>query len=146
MIAVLAAAEVPAPRVILCRVSEKPRVIELAADPDGGYTKALEGLLGDPVAHFPLLGGVRVFCDRDGLVFGLALARRALALSLAEPWQSEITLRFDGSESSLSPDEWPVSGDFLLARATDDGGLVDLTEADLKHWMFWLGFDYIMNR
>ena len=143
MIAVLAAAEVPAPRVILCRVSEKPRVIELAADPDGGYTKALEGLLGDSVAHFSLLGGVRVFCDRDGLIFGLALARRALAMS---PWQPEITLHFDGGELGFSSKEWPVSGDFLLARVADDGGLVDLTEADLKHWMFWLGFDYIMNR
>lgn len=33
-------------------------------------------------------------------MFGLALARRALALSLAEPSRPELTLRFDGSEAN----------------------------------------------
>jgi len=145
MIAAVAAAEVPTIRVIVSRIREKPHVIELAEDPGGGHTKTLEGLLGDPIAHFPLEGGVRIFCDRDGLVFGLALARRALVRSLAEPALPELLLQLDGSEADLSPEEWPVSGDFILARVAADGELVDMTEADLKRWVFWLGLDYVMG-
>ena len=43
-----------------------------------------------------------------GVVFGLALARRALALSLAEPSRFEVTLRFENSELDLGPKEWPT--------------------------------------
>jgi hypothetical protein len=57
-----------------------------------------------------------------------------------------ITLHFDGSDPGLGPDEWPVSGDFLLARATDDGGLVDLTESEVTALMSWLMLVYIQRR
>jgi hypothetical protein len=81
-----------------------------------------------------------------GLLFGLALARRALALSLAEPSRFEVRLRFENSELDLGPKEWPANGDFLLARVAASGELVDLTDDDIRLWMFWFGFDYILNR
>lgn len=133
-------------RIILCRVGEKPRVTWLDADPDGGHAAALGSLLGVSVARVPLHDGVQLYCDRDGLLLGLTLAHRALATSPAAPRRSEPTLRFDRSEPVLGSDEWPVSADFLLARINDGGGLVDLTESDIKHWMFWLGLDYFLNR
>jgi hypothetical protein len=34
----------------------------------------------------------------------------------------------------------------LLAWAAAGGALVDLTEDDIRLWMFWLGLDYILNR
>jgi hypothetical protein len=117
-----------------------------AADPSGGHAATMEALLGTPVARLPLHGGIQLCCDRDVLLFGLALARRALAVSLAEPWRSESPFHFDRSEPAFGPEDWPVSGDFLLARATADGGLVDLTGSDVRLWMFWLGLDYVMNR
>jgi hypothetical protein len=140
-----AADEPPMIRVILCKVGEKPRVVELDADPVG-YMRTLEELLGTPIACLGLQDGIQLCCDRDALIFGLALARRALEMSLTEPAQREIRLRFDGSASDLAPDQWPVSADFILARVVDFGELVDMTEADLKHWVFWLGLDYVLNR
>jgi hypothetical protein len=76
---------------------------------------------------------------------GLALARRALALSLAEPSRFEVRLRFENPELDLGPKEWPANRDFLLARAAAGGELVDLTEDDIRLWMFWFGLDYILN-
>jgi hypothetical protein len=70
--------------------------------------------------------------NRDGLLFGLALAHRALALSLAEPSRFEIKLHFQNSEHDLGPKEWPANGDFLLARVDAGGELVDLTEDDIR--------------
>lgn len=140
-----AADDPPMIRVILCKVGERPRVLELAADPDS-YMRALEELLGTPIACLGLQDGIQLCCDRDALIFGLALARRALEMSLTEPAQREIRLRFDGSASDLAPDQWPVCADFLLIRVGDYGEPVDMTEADLKHWVFWLGLDYVMNR
>ena len=55
-------------------------------------------------------------------------------------------LRFENSERDLGPKEWPANGDFLLARVGARGELVDLTEDDIRLWMFWLGLDYILNR
>lgn len=78
--------------------------------------------------------------------FQAALAPRALALSLAEPSRFEVTLRFENSELDLRPKEWPANGDFVLVRVGGGGGLVDLTEDDIRLWMFWLGFDYILYR
>ena len=78
-------------------------------------------------------------------IFQATLARRALALSLAEPSRFEVKLRFDNSVLGLGPREWPANGDFVLARV-DGGELVDLTEDDIRLWMFWLGLDYILNR
>jgi len=144
MIAALAAAEVPAIRVILCPVGEKPCVTMLTADPGGGHTKALEELLGAPVARVPLHDGVELCCDRDGLLFGLALARRALTSPLATPLRYDVAPCCSASEA-LGPDEWLVSADFALARAAAGGELVDLTEADVRHWMFWLGLAYVLN-
>ena len=132
-------------RVILCPLGGKPRVTEIAADPGGGHAVALEKLLGIPAVRLPLRDGIELCCDRDGLVFGLALARRALAASIAEPLRYEVALQFDSAESALTPSEWPVSADFALARVAADGELVDLTESDVRHWMFWLGLDYVMN-
>jgi hypothetical protein len=80
------------------------------------------------------------------VVFGLALARRALALSLAEPLRFEVKLRFDNSALSLGPREWPANGDFVLARVGAGGELVDLTEDDVRFWLSWLWFDYVLHR
>jgi hypothetical protein len=133
-------------RVILCRVEAKPQVITVSPDTDGSHLAALQQTLGGPVACVPLHGGIQLCCNRGGLVFGLALARRALALSLAEPSRFEVKLRFENSELDLGPKEWPASGDFLLARVAAGGELVDLTDDDIRLWMFWLGLDYILNR
>jgi hypothetical protein len=122
-------------RVILCRVGEKPRVTWLASDPDGSHAAVLSELLGVPVVFLPLYDGVHLCCDRDGLLLGLTLARRTMARSA--PWQS--VPRFGRSDS-------PVSTDFLLARITALGELVDLTELDLRFYLFWLGLDYVLHR
>jgi hypothetical protein len=42
--------------------------------------------------------GIRLCCNRGGLLFRLALAHRALALSLAESLRFEVRLRFENSE------------------------------------------------
>jgi Domain of unknown function (DUF3846) len=121
-------------RVILCRVGERPRVTWLARDRDGGHAAVLCELLGAPVALVPLYDGVHLCCDRDGLLLGLTLARRALARSV--PWRSEIIDR------SVSP----ISGDFLLARINALGELVDLTELDVRFYLFWLGLEHVLHR
>ncbi len=133
-------------RVILCQVEAKPQVISISPDADGSHLTALQQALGGPVACVPLHDGIQLYCNRGGLLFGLALARRAMALSLAEPSQFEVRLRFENSELDLGPKEWPANGDFLLARVSAGGELVDLTEDDIRLWMFWLGLDYILNR
>ena len=133
-------------RVILYRVEAKPQVISVSPDAAGGYPTAMEELLGGPLACVPLHDGIQLYCNRGGLLFGLALARRALAMSLAEPSGFEVRLRFENSELDLGPREWPANGDFLLARVAAGGELVDLTEDDIRLWMFWLGLDHILNR
>jgi hypothetical protein len=140
----------PAPRVILCQLGLKPRVTSIDAGIDGGYASTLELMFGVP-ARIPLHEGVELYCDRESLLFGLALVRRALAMAIAEPWRPEVKLRLDRSALNRDewlgdPDLWSVGGDFMLARVADDGKLVGLTDADVQLWMFWLGFDYIMNR
>lgn len=133
-------------RGILWRVNDHPRVICIAPGPGGGYTAALGRLLGVPVARLPLHDGVELCCDRDGLLFGLALARRALAMSPAAPGPFEVAISSDSRNLGLDLGDWPVSADFLLARTAADGGLTDLTEADIRFWMFWLGLDYVLHR
>ena len=133
-------------RVILYRLEAKPQMISVSPDADGSHLTALQQILGGPVAYVPLHDGIRLCCNRGGLVFGLALARRALAMSLAEPSRFEVTLRFENSELDLGPREWPASGDFVLVRTATGSELVDLTEDDIRLWMFWLGLDYILNR
>jgi hypothetical protein len=44
-------------------------------------------------------------CDRDGLLLGLALARRALAMSTVAPQRAEITLSPHGWNLGLNLDE-----------------------------------------
>ena len=133
-------------RVILYRVEAKPQVISVSPNAAAGYSTAMEELLGGPAACVPLHDGIQLCCNRGGVLFGLALARRALAMSLAEPSQFEVRLRFENSELDLGPKEWPANGDFLLARVAASSELVDLTEDDIRLWMFWLGLDYILNR
>ena len=55
-------------------------------------------------------------------------------------------LRFENSELDLGPKEWPANGEPLLARVSTGGELVDLTDDDIRLWMFWLGLDHILNR
>jgi hypothetical protein len=93
----------------------------------------------------PLHDGIQLCCNRGGLLFGLALARRVLALSLAQPSRFQVTLHFENSELDLGPREWPANGDFLLARTADGGELADLTEDDVRFWMGWLWFDYVLR-
>jgi len=130
-------------QVILCKVGGPPQVTSISPDDAGDYSTALEELLGIPIACIPVPGGIELFCGRDCLLYGLLLVRRALAMSLAKPWQSEIALVFDRSDPGFGLDGWSVSGDFLLARATDDGELVDLTESDVTLFMSWLRLVYI---
>lgn len=85
---------------------------------------------------------IQLWSNRDGLVFGLALTRRVLATSVAEHRQFEMTLHV----GDLRTNEWHVSVDFLVARAAADGEFTDLTESDIRHWMFWLGLDHILHR
>jgi hypothetical protein len=133
-------------RVILYWVGDRPRVTWLAPDPGGGHATALGRLLGAPVAGLPLHDRVELCCDRDGLLLGLALAHRALAASPTAPSRFEIAPSVGGRSLALNLDEWPVSGDFLLARITASGELVDLTMPDVRFWMFWLGLDYVLHR
>ncbi len=85
-------------RVILYRVKAKPQVISVSPDAAGNHLPALQQTLGGPVACIPWHDGIQLYCNRSGLLFGLALARRALALSLAEPSRFEIKLHFRNSE------------------------------------------------
>jgi hypothetical protein len=133
-------------RVILYRVADKPRLIRVDAAPGDDHAAALRELLGGPVARIPLHDGIELCSNRDGLLYGLSLARRKLAAPPVMPWRPESTLRFDRPEPVLSSDEWLVSTDFLIARFAGGGELADLTEDDIRLWMFWLGLDYILNR
>lgn len=136
-------------RVILYRSGGQPRVIRLDVAPGDGHAAALGQLLGVPdvlVTRLRLRDGIELCCNRDGLLLGLSLARRKLAASPAIPRQPESTLRFDRPEPTLGSDEWLVCADFLLARFVAGGELVDLTEDDIRFWMFWLGLDYVLHR
>lgn len=88
-------------RVILCMVGDKPRVTWIHADPSDGHVAALGMLLGVPVARIPLHDGVELCCDRDGLLFGLALVRRALATSPTTWPPPEVVTSPDGRSLSL---------------------------------------------
>lgn len=132
-------------RVILCPVAEVPRVTSISPDDTGDYSAALESLLGLPAARVPLHDGIQLCCSHGGLLFGLALARRALTAPLADMRRLDTAPRPDVWEPVLGLDDWPISGDFLLARSAADGELVDLTDSDVRFYMFWLGFDYILN-
>jgi len=133
-------------RVILCPAGKPPQVTSISPDDTGDYTTALEKLLGIPVACVPLPSGIALFCDLGGLLYGLLLVRHAVAMSLAKPSQCKVTLLFDGSDPDLGLDEWPVNGDLLLARATDDGELVDVTESDVTSILSWFRLVYIQHR
>ena len=107
---------------------------------------ALEKLLGTPVARVPLHDGIEVCIDRDGLLAGIALARDALGAPGVESPRDDLGIPFpEDQESDLTPEEWPVSADILMARVSD-GELVDLTNADVRFLMFWLGLDWIRRR
>lgn len=133
-------------RVILYRVAGKPRLIRIDVAPGDDHAAALGELLGGPVARIPLHDGVELCCNRDGLLCGLWLARRKLTAPPAMPWRPGSTLRFDRPEPVLGPDEWLASADFLIARFAGGGELADLTEDDVRFWMGWLWFDYVLRR
>jgi hypothetical protein len=52
----------------------------------------------------------------------------------------------DGTDLDVDLGDWCASGDFLLVRVAADGGLVDLTNADVGFWEILLGLDYILHR
>lgn len=133
-------------RAILCPAGKPPQVTSISPDDAGDYSTALEKLLGIPVARIRLPSSIELFCDLDGLLYGLLLVRHAVTMRLAKPSQCKITLHFDSSDPDLGLDEQPVSGDFLLARATEDGELVDMTESDVTFLMSWLRVVYTQHR
>lgn len=141
MIAVVAD-DLPMIRVIVYPVDEKPRVTYLTQDPGGGHKAALEALLGTPVARLPLHDGIEVCIDRNGLLLGIGLARDVLGAPRVEPSRDNAAFPFEDPELNLTPKEWPVNADMLLARVVD-GQLVDLTDADVRFLMFWLGLDWL---
>jgi hypothetical protein len=124
-------------RVILYQVGVKLHVISVSPDADGGYSMALEELLGGPVGCMPLYDddGIHLCCNRSRLYYGIFC--RAILRWL--PSRVEVGPRSDNSELDLGPKERPVNGDFLLARIDAGGQLVDLTEDDIRLCMFWLG-------
>jgi hypothetical protein len=80
-------------RVIPYRVGVKPQVISVSPDADGSHLAALQQTLAGPVSCVPLHGEIQLCCNRGGLLFGLALARRALGRwrqprRRARPWSS----------------------------------------------------------
>ncbi len=83
------------------RVEAKPQVISVSPDADGSHLTALQQTLGGRVACVPLRDGIQLYCNRGGLLFGLPLARRALAMSLPVPSRFEVKLRFENSELDL---------------------------------------------
>ncbi|HEX7840227.1 MAG TPA: hypothetical protein VF469_22270 [Kofleriaceae bacterium] len=122
-------------------------------DVGDGYAAAVERLLRlrGPVARLPLLDGLELCCDRNGLLLGLGLARRALAASLharifPRRDRAGAAPSSDGWDLDLDLGDWPVSGDFLLVRIAAGGELVDLTDTDVRFWEVLLGLDYILHR
>lgn len=125
-------------RVILCPVGEWPHVACLDADP-AAATRRRWGGCQEFQSRLPLLDVVELCCNGDGLLYGFSLARGALATPPAALPRFESAIRFDRLQPVLDPDVWPISADFLLARVVAGSGLADLTTADCRFWMFWLG-------
>lgn len=71
--------------------------------------------------RIPLHDGVELCCNRDGLLYGISLARRKLTAPPAMPWRPGSTLRFGRQEPVMGLDEWLASADFLLARFAAGG-------------------------
>lgn len=141
-------------RAILCRSGAKPRTVYLGDYDD--HVAAMERELRSrgPVARLPLVDGIELRCDRNGLLLGLGLARRAMIAGLRaltfprpEPPPSATRPR-EGRDWGLDVDlgNWPASGDFLLVRVGEGGDLVDLAEADVALWQILLGLDYLLYR
>ena len=138
-------------RAILCRIGAKPRAIYLRGD-DARHAVEQELRCQGPVARLPLFDGLELRCDRNGLLLGLGLARRAMAAGLRALTSPRVepprqTLPGSGHDWDLDKDlgNWSASGDFLLVRVAD-GELVDLTSADLSLWEILLGLDYLLHR
>jgi hypothetical protein len=129
-------------RVIISRVGERPSLVWLpAGDPGDPYLPALRACLGGVAACLPLGDGVDVWCSRDGWLFGLALTRMVIGAARTAGRPPEGT----DPAVPLRSEHRPL-GDFVLARSTPDNRLADLTEADIRLWMFWLEFDRLMGR
>lgn len=73
-------------------VHGKARHDRVLPDDARRYLAALHHALGGPVVCLPLDNGIQLWCHRDGLVSGLAVTRRVLAMSLDELGQFEIAL------------------------------------------------------
>lgn len=142
-------------RVILFRIGAKPRTADLDNSSDG-YAAAMEKLLRcrSPVVRLPLLDGIELRCDRNCLLLGLGLARRAMVAGLrarmfprSDPPPSATRPR-DGHDWDLDKDlgDWYASADFLLVRVGASGQLVDLTIADVGIWEILLSLDYVLHR
>jgi hypothetical protein len=140
-------------RAILCRIGAKPRTIYLGRDDDYAAVVGKELQCRGPVVRLPLLDGIELRCDRNGLLLGLGLARRAMAAGL----RALTYPRREPPNDAPPPDDrdwnldvdlgdWPASGNFLLVRVAAGGGLVDLTSADLGFWKILLGLDYLLHR
>lgn len=141
-------------RAILCRIGAKPRTIYLGRDDDHVAVVERELRCRGPVARLLLFDGIELRSDRNGLLLGLGLARRAMAAGLRalsyprrELPPSDTRPR-EGHDWDLDVDlgNWRASGDFLLVRVGAAGELVGLTEADVGLWEIVLGLDYILNR
>src|SRR4051812_39018096 len=141
-------------RSILFRIGGKPRM-EYLDNPGDGYAAAVETLLRTrgPVARLPLFDDLELRCDRNGLLLGLGLARRAMAAGLRARMYPQRDRPADapassGQDRDLDMDlgDWYASGDFLLVRVAAGGGLVDLTHADVGLWEILLSLDYLLHR
>jgi hypothetical protein len=140
-------------RSLLFRIGGKPRM-EYLDNPGDGYAAAVETLLRTrgPVARLPLFDDLELRCDRNGLLLGLGLARRAMAAGL----RARTYPKRDRPRDAPSPDDrdrldvdlgdWRASGDFLLVRVAAGGGLVDLTHADVSLWEILLSLGYLQHR
>jgi hypothetical protein len=65
--------------------------------------------LGGPIARSAARRVSSSAATAAGCCFGLALGRRALAMSLAEPSRFEVRLRFENSELDLGRPAWTIT-------------------------------------
>jgi hypothetical protein len=130
-------------RVILARAGERPRVLDLD---DAGPMDALRELLGGAVVRFDVEDGTEIWCSRSGLMFGLALVRRMIAMVRDPHARASIRLDVEEPHAGLGRYEWHANGDFVVARAALDGAPSSLTDHDIREWGFWLGVDYFLRQ
>jgi hypothetical protein len=105
----------------------------------------MEGLLGGLAACVSLHDGIQRCCNPAGCCSASrSLAARWRCPRRAVAVRGEAPLRELGARPR--PQGVACQRDFLLARVGAGSELVDLTEDDIRLWMFWLGLDYILHR